>query len=100
MLYFLAYLNYLHLNLHDESETKVGTEFYQIFEFIKEATLPEVHDCSLHEPGMHTEFCGGGAMADNGQGDSGSDAAKFAEAKRRSFLGMTPDGQRELPVSN
>ena len=49
---------------------------------------------------MHTEFCGGGAMADNGQGDSGSDAAAIAEAKRRSFLGMTPDGQRELPVSN
>ena len=57
-----------------------------------------MHDCSLHEPGMHTEFCGGGA--NNGQGDSGSDAENLAAAKRRSFLGMTPDGQRELPVSN
>ena len=47
------YLQYLHLDLHDEKETNVSEAFNEIFEFIKLATLPDQHDCTLH---MNTPF--------------------------------------------
>ena len=41
------YINYLHLNLHDERDTIVSDSFNEIFRFIKEATLPDAHDCTI-----------------------------------------------------
>ena len=82
-----AYLNYLHLDLHDEKETNVGSSFQQIFEFIREACLPDVHDCALHAANEHTEYCQNKA---SGTGESNANLR----------LTSTPRGTRELPVSN
>jgi len=37
------------LCLHDEKEQNLLHVFQELFEFIKEATLPDQHDCGLHE---------------------------------------------------
>jgi len=50
------YINYLHLNLHDERETNLTDSFNQIFAFIKEATLPDAHDCTLHMNTPHAHI--------------------------------------------
>lgn len=76
------YIKYLHLNLHDERETNVSDSFNDIFTFIKEATLPDAHDCTLHmnTPHAHIGQCPG----ENEITDHSPNA----------------DGVRELPVSN
>ena len=75
-------MNYLHLDLHDERGTNVSDSFQHIFEFIREACLPDVHDCTLHAntPYAHLGQC-------SGTGEDGG--SKIADKD-----------QRELPVSN
>lgn len=53
------YLKYLHLDLQDQKEADVQAAFLQIFEFIRQACLPDVHDCALHAPNEHTQHCPG-----------------------------------------
>mmetsp|Transcript_4403 Transcript_4403/g.5399 ORF Transcript_4403/g.5399 Transcript_4403/m.5399 type:complete len:320 (+) Transcript_4403:260-1219(+) len=80
------YLNYLHLNLHDEKETNVSEAFNEIFTFIKEATLPDAHDCTLH---MNTPHAHIGQCPSTGESDEVTSASQ-----------EDGNGKRELPVSN
>ena len=50
-LFNLAYLRYLHLCLHDEKEQDLLHVFQEIFEFIKEATIPGSQDIDENRRG-------------------------------------------------